>query len=139
MAKRKDSNTEQGPEERRTIDRTPIEDREAYIEFPGTGGGGFSLRRSAPKSLVVTLVEFSPRGASIHAPFQFGVDVGTEVLLHVAGGVARGTVKSVNPNGDNSCRYGVVFLTVDTYLREFINDVRTNPDAHDYRWLYRSA
>ena len=139
MAVSKNGNTKPDPDDRRTIDRTPIDDRTATIEFPARSAGGFSLRRSASKALPVDLIEFSPRGASVRAPFQFGVDVGCEATLHVAGGVAHGTLKAVDHVDGESCRYGMVFLTVDPYLRAFINDLRKNPDAHEYRWLYRSA
>jgi hypothetical protein len=57
----------------------------------------------------------------------------------VAGGVAQATVKAVDATEGLSCRYGLFFLTVDSYLREFIQDVREHPDDHDYRWLYKSA
>ncbi len=128
-----------GDEERRSIDRTTVDDRSASIEFPAAGtGGGFGRRRD-PKALPVELIEFSPRGASVRAPFQSGVSVGSEATLHVAGGVAKGTVKAVDALDGKSCRYGVVFLTVDTYLKAFIKDVREHPEDHDYRWLYRSA
>jgi hypothetical protein len=141
MSSRKNSKAEpEGPQERRLIDRTTIDDRSASIEFPTVSSGtNFGFRRGPNKALPVELIEFSPRGASVRAPFQTGVEVGTEATLHVAGGMAKATVKAIDPLEGPSCRYGLVFLTIDTYLSEFIKDVRENPDEHDYRWLYRSA
>lgn len=134
MANRREPAEGQQFEERRSVERTSVADRAAWIEFP-TGRAG----RRTGRSLPVDLIEFSPRGASVRAPAQSGVNVGDEAILRMAGGVAGATIKAISPAEAGSCRYGLVFVTVDTYLRTFINDLRQHPDEHDYRWLYRSA